>query len=367
MRERRVLRQMEHADRDRRDWRQLVSRTESTQTPATEAEAQQRPAGALNRALRQAARIGTYRQTGIVLAEIVLFLVFTALSPRFLSGYNIINIILQSVVTSLLAVGETFVIITAGIDLSVGSILAVSAVAAGLLLTHGTSFAIVLIVPLLIGALAGLVNGLIITLIGITPFIATLGTMSIYAGIALILAGGQTVYGIPQSFEELLGGYLGPIPIPVLVLLVVLLLAAAILKYTKLGEYAIAIGGNAEVARLAGINLSLYTSAVYVVAGILCALGGMISVARLGAADPIAGSDLLLPAIAAAVMGGANLMGGEGSMLGAVVGALLISTLQAGLTFLNVQAFYQEVAVGIVIILALALNRFQKGFQNGRA
>jgi ribose transport system permease protein len=143
--------------------------------------------------------------------------------------------------------------------------------------------------------------------------------------------------------------------------LIVLVITAAIMSTTKLGEYMVAIGGAKEVARLAGINVTLYTAAAYVIASVLAAVAGLVTIARLGAADPILGQDLLLPAIAAAVMGGADLMGGEGSMLGAVVGALLIATLQAGLTFLNVQAFYQQVAIGVVIILALLFNRLQKG------
>ena len=184
--------------------------------------------------------------------------------------------------------------------------------------------------------------------------------MSIFSGFALILAGGQTVYGVPHAFNEALAGSIGPIPIPVIIAVAVMVVSAFVLRRTKLGEYIIAIGGNREVARLAGINVVAYTTAAYAIAGMLAALAGMVTVARLGAADPILGKDLLLPCIAAAVMGGANLMGGEGSMVGALIGAVLIATLQAGLTFLNVQAFYQEVAVGFVIILALLFNRLQR-------
>lgn len=299
------------------------------------------------------------RELGIILALLALIIVFTAANHGFLTKYNLLNIAVQASVTAILAIAETFVIITAGIDLSVGSVLAVSAVVAGLAMVHGVPIPIALLFSLAIGALAGLANGLISTVARITPFIVTLGTMSIYSGLALIFSGGQTVYGIPQDYDNLLGGSIASIPIPVIVLLVVLILSALALAYTKFGEYAVAIGGNKEVARLSGINVLAYTTATYVVAGVLAALGGTLTVARLGSADPTLGGDLLLPAIAAAVMGGADLMGGEGSMVGAVVGALLIATLQAGLTLMNVQAFYQQVAVGAVIILALLFNRLQ--------
>ena len=300
-------------------------------------------------------------QLGIVVALVITVLVFTGFDHEFFSGYNLVNIVLQSSITAILAIAETFVIITAGIDLSIGSALALAATVSGLMLLAGYDFPMVILGSLAAGAAAGLLNGIIITVTGITPFVVTLGTMSIFSGLALIISGGQTAYGIPPSFNELLAGSVGPVPTPILIALSVLIVSAIIMKTTKLGEYLIAIGGAREVARLAGINVTLYTATAYVIASMLAALAGMVTVARLGAADPTLGQDLLLPAIAAAVMGGANLMGGQGSMLGAVIGALLISTLQAGLTFLNVQSFYQQVVVGVVIILALLFNRLQQG------
>jgi ribose transport system permease protein len=304
---------------------------------------------------------GEWRQLGIVLALIITVLVFTAIDPEFFSGYNLVNIVLQASVTSILAMAVTFVIITGGIDLSIGTALALSAVVCGLLLSQGHPYPIVIMGTLLAGGAAGVLNGTIITLSGITPFVVTLGSMSIFSGLALIVSGGQTVYGVPPEFSDLLAGFIGPIPTPIVIAFAVLVLSSVIMKTTKLGEYLIAIGGAREVARLAGIKVGLYTAIAYVISSSLASVGAMVTVGRLGAADPALGGDLLLPAIAAAVMGGADLNGGEGSMLGAVVGALLIATLQAGLTFLNVQAFYQQVAIGIVIILALLSNRIQKG------
>lgn len=305
--------------------------------------------------------LGEWRQLGIVAALLVTVLVFTLIDRDFFSGYNFVNIILQASITAILAIAETFVIITAGIDLSIGSALALSATVSGLLLLGGFSFPIVILGSLAAGAASGLLNGLIITVTRITPFVVTLGTMSIFSGLALIISGGQTVYGVPPGFSDLLAGAIWHIPTPIVIALLVLVASALVMKTTKLGEYMIAIGGAREVARLAGINVAVFTAAAYVISSMLAAVGGMVTVARLGAADPTLGQDLLLPAVAAAVMGGADLQGGEGSMLGAVIGALLIATLQAGLTFLNVQSFYQQVAIGVVIILALLFNRLQKG------
>jgi ribose transport system permease protein len=302
-----------------------------------------------------------WRQLGILLALVATILVFTLLDREFLTSYNLVNIVLQASVTSILAMGVTFVIITGGIDLSIGTALALSAVVCGLLLSQGHALPVVVLGTLATGAFAGLVNGAIITLSRITPFVVTLGSMSIFSGLALIVSGGQTVYGIPPEFSDLVAGRLGPLPTPILIAFAVLVASSVVMKSTKLGEYLIAIGGAREVARLAGIKVGLYTAMAYVISSAFASIGAMVTVGRLGAADPALGADLLLPAIAAAVMGGADLNGGEGSMVGAVIGALLIATLQAGLTFLNVQAFYQQVAIGIVIILALLSNRIQRG------
>jgi ribose transport system permease protein len=297
---------------------------------------------------------------GILAALLVTVLCFSLIDPAFFSGYNFINICLQASVTAILAMAQTTVIITAGIDLSIGSAVALTAIVSAMLMKAGMPIPIAMIGALAAGALAGLFNGLIITTTGITPFVVTLGTMSVFSGLALIIANGQTVYGLPPIFSDVLAGKIGFVPIPIIIALAVLTVLSIMLRSTKLGEYLIAIGGAREVARLAGIKVAIYTAAAYVIASTLASIAAMITVARLGAADPIIGADLLLPSVAASVMGGADLMGGKGSMLGAVFGALLIATLQAGLTFLNVQAFYQQLAIGIVIILALLFNRLQE-------
>jgi ribose/xylose/arabinose/galactoside ABC-type transport system permease subunit len=299
------------------------------------------------------------RQAGLLGVIVVLAIGFGIARPFFLDGGNMINVLLQAAVVGILALGQTFVLLTGGIDLSIGSVVAVAAVCSGLM-SHSMPAGIAILGGIAIGALCGLVNGLLITITRITPFIITLGTMGIFAGLALIIAGGQAVYGIPTGFSDLLAGGIAGIPIPVLLFIVLTVVSALVLKFTTFGEYLTAIGGNSEVARLAGIAVGRNTALAYVVAGAGAGLAGAILTARLGAADPTLGGDLLLTAIAATVMGGTKLAGGEASMVGAAFGAVLIATLTAGLTTLNVQAFYQQVAVGAAIILALVVDQLTK-------
>lgn len=296
------------------------------------------------------------RQGGLVIVIVAMVVGFGIAKPFFLDSSNLMNVLLQSAVVGILALGQTYVLLTGGIDLSIGSTVAVTAVCAGLF-SHSTPPLAAILGAVLIGAICGAVNGLLITVTKITPFIVTLGTMSIYAGLALIIAGGQAVYGIPVGYENALAGGIASIPVPVVLFVVLTIVSALVLKYTLFGEYLVAIGGNSEVARLAGIRVGQHTATAYVVAGAGAGLAGAILTARLGAADPTLGGDLLLVAIAATVMGGTKLAGGDGSMIGAAFGAVLIATLTAGLTSLNVQAFYQQVAVGSVIILALLIDQ----------
>jgi ribose transport system permease protein len=300
------------------------------------------------------------RQAGLLIAIALLVAIFSSQTSAFLTSDNLINVLLQGSVTAILAIGQMFVIVTAGIDLSMGTMLALGAMITGSLLVQGVPIPICIAAGIATGCIAGLINGLIITRLRITPFIVTLGTTSVFGGLAFLVTNGKILYELPGPFLDLLAGKVASIPIPVVILAVVAVLAVLLLSYTRFGEYCVAIGGNPEVARLSGIKVSAYLIGAYVLSGALSALGGMILVARLGAADPTVGTDLALPAIAAAVMGGAALRGGEGSVFGAVTGAMLIAALQSGLTLINVQAFYQQLALGFVIIAALALDRLQR-------
>lgn len=304
------------------------------------------------------------REAGLGLVVIGLFAFFGIMRPNFVSGDNIIAILMQASIIGILAIGQTYVLITGGIDLSIGSIVAVSAVSAGLL-TQVVPAPLAIVGGILVGAIAGLINGLLITLTGITAFVITLGTMSIYSGLALIITGGRAVYDIPGPYKNILSGKLAGIPNVIVIVAILVTAGALSLRYTKFGEYLIAVGGNYETARLAGIKVRTTTAMSYVISGASAGLVGAILVARLGAADPTVGADLLLTAIAATVMGGTKLIGGEGSVPGALIGAILIAALTAGLTALNVQAFYQQVAVGAAIIIALLIDNLTKRRSKG--
>ena len=289
---------------------------------------------------------------------VALCVALTLLTPNFLTVDNLLNVARQISITGIVAVGMTIVIVTSGIDLSVGSVLALSACAAGLLMAQGVPIPVALGVGCLVGALCGLINGLLITKLNITPFIATLGMMSVARGAALVLTGGIPVDALPDGVPALAGN-LGPLPIPVLVMAAVALVGAAILAWTRLGRYAYALGSNEEAVRLSGIPADNYKIAIYVVSGFLAAVAGMVMMARLSSAQPTGGNMMELDAIAAVVIGGASLMGGRGTIFGTIVGVAIIGVLRNGLVLLDVSAFWQQLVIGVVIVLAVALDQIR--------
>lgn len=300
-------------------------------------------------------------QFGILIGLVVVTAVFTLLEPTYLSLGNILTILEQASVTAILTIGVTFIIITAGIDLSFGSVLGLCAVIAGGLVIASGSLILAFVAALATGLGCGILNGLIITQLGVTPLIATLGSMSLLSGFALILTGGRTLFGLPQNFIQTFGGNILGAPVIVWVALCVLLVSWFLLNRTKFGQYCIALGGSPETVRMAGINVSAYVVAAYAYCGLLAGLCGLLTTARLNSADPQVGADLLLPVIAAAILGGAKLTGGYGSVFGAALGAIFITALQAGLTTLLIPAFYQRLAVGAAIILAVAFQTYREG------
>jgi len=310
------------------------------------------------RALKQVAVFG--RGGGIAVGLMILFVVFSLLSSTFLSWGNIENIALQASINAILAIALTMVIITAGIDLSVGSIVAVAGVIGADLMQRGVPALLAVVLCLGAGLLCGTINGLLTERGRLAPFIVTLGTLSVYRGFALLYTDGRPVFGFSQTFRDTVAGDFVGIPIPVIIAAAVAVSVHLLLRHTRFGEYALALGGNREAARLSGINVGAVNVGVYALSGLLAAIAALILIARLGAAEPIAGQSYELYAIAAAVMGGASLMGGRGSIVGAVLGALVISTLQTGLTVMNVQAFWQLVAIGVVVILAVAGDRAER-------
>jgi ribose transport system permease protein len=294
---------------------------------------------------------------GLVFSFLLLCAVLSVLSDRFLTLDNAVNVLRQSTINGIIAVGMTYVILTAGIDLSVGAVLALCTVVTADLLQKGVPVPLALIAGLGLGAGLGLVNGLIITKTRVPPFVATLGMMTVARGLALTYTQGRPITGLPDGFRFVGTGSLGPLPMPIVIAGLTFILGYVLLMRTRAGEYIFAIGNNPVAARYAGIATDRYITFVYAVAGLLSGLAGMILVARLNSAQPTAGQGYEFDAIAAVVVGGTSFAGGEGGLGGTLLGVLVIAVLNNGLNLLNVSSFYQPVATGVVIALALLLYR----------
>jgi ribose transport system permease protein len=303
--------------------------------------------------------VGIFRTAGTSIALISMCLLLSILSPHFLTVDNILNVALQSSINAILAFGITFVIITSGIDLSVGSILAFSSVIMGLCLTNGIGLFIAVIVGLINGAALGFINGFLITRINLAPFIVTLGMMSIARGLALVITKGYPISGMPDTIRFLGRGNILGIPVPVVITLFIFGISFILLQYTKFGRYVYAIGGNEEATRLSGVNVSKIKLLVYIWCGTMAGVSGIILTARLNSAQPIAGMGYELDAIAASVIGGVSLSGGEGTAQGTLIGALIIGVLRNGLNLLNVSSFWQQVVIGGVVIAAVTLDKLK--------
>lgn len=282
------------------------------------------------------------------------------LTDDFLTRSNLMNVVRQATVNAILALGMSFVIISAGIDLSVGSVLALSSCILAFGLKQGSHPVVGVIICLAVGSACGAVNGLIITRLRLPPFIATLGMMSMARGLGQVITGGYPVHGLPDRFKELGSGYLfDVIPIPVVILLVCAVLAHIVLAHTRMGRYTYAIGGNETAAYLSGINVRAYKTVIYTICGGLAGLAGVISTARVGAGLPSAYLGYELDAIAAVVIGGASLFGGEGTILGAITGALIIGVLKNGLNLMQLSEYWQTFTIGAVIVGAVTVERFR--------
>lgn len=303
---------------------------------------------------------GWLRRMGPAIAVLLLGLALSILSDRFLTLSNILNVLRQVSINAIIASGMTLVILTGGIDLSVGSVLALSAAITASLVASGQSTFVALLAGLAVGGLLGLVNGTIVARGRVAPFVATLGTMTIARGLTLVYTDGRPITGITPAVRFLGTGYLGPIPVPVLVTVAVIGLTYLLLNHTPTGRFLYSIGSNEEASRFAGIPVQRIKSLAYVLAGLGSALAGIILTGRLNSAQPTAGAGFELDAIAAVVLGGTSLSGGDGSILGTVIGALIIGILDNGLNLLNVPSFYQQVAKGVVILVAVLLDRRRK-------
>jgi ribose transport system permease protein len=306
------------------------------------------------------------RQLGTLAGLVTVIAVFWIFSPYFLTVSNLLNIAEQTSINAIIAVGMTFVIIAAGIDLSVGSIVALSGVVLATALQSAIPTPLAILLGLAVGTACGLTNGFLISYGRLPPFIATLGMMSVARGAALFYTEGRPVSGFSQEFRSLATGELAQIPVPVVFMIVIYALAYLVLNRTKLGRYTYAIGGNEEAASLSGINTKVTKTAIYALCGMLSGLAAVILTARLNSAQPIAGMMYELDAIAAVVIGGTSLMGGEGKISGTLIGAFIMGILRNGLNLLGISSFTQQIIIGSVIIVAvlvdMALRKDRKTF-----
>lgn len=298
---------------------------------------------------------------GTVIILLLMILVTSVFAPpEFLSGRNVLQIFTQSATTMLIACGEFFAILIAGIDLSVGSIIALTGVVTGKLLSLQVHpLLAVLLGSIGVGGVLGALNGMLVNFTRLHPFIITLGTQSIFRGITMIVSGAKPIFGFPRAFKSAFGGFFaGWIPMPVLIALLAAAVLAFITNRTKMGRNFYAMGGNREAAYYSGINIALHTLLVFVISGICAGLAGAVMIARLGSAEPMAATGHETFAIAAAIIGGTSFFGGKGKISTVVVGALIIGTINNALNMLGVESYYQQVATGALIIAAVTLDMF---------
>jgi len=296
------------------------------------------------------------RRLGTVAGLVGLCLLLWALTPYFLTVSNLLNVLEQTAINAVIAAGMTFVIISGGIDLSVGSLVALAGVVLALCLHAGAPVLVACTAALSAGAVFGALNGLAITWGRLPPFIATLGMMSIARGCALLFTAGRPVSGFDPGFRTLATGRFLGVPAPVFITLAVYLLGRFVLAETRFGRYVYAMGGNEEATRLSGVNVRLHKTMVYAVSGLASAIAAVVLTARLNSAQPIAGIMYELDAIAATVIGGTSLMGGEGGLGGTIVGALIMGVLRNGLNLLGVSSFIQQIVIGLVIVFAVVID-----------
>lgn len=302
------------------------------------------------------------QQFSLILLGLVLLITTILLhlaSPFFMTWDNWRNILDQSALQIIIAVGMTFVICTGGIDLSVGAVTALSGVCMALAMHAGVSVEMAILMGIAAGALVGMCNGWLISRLNLNPFIVTLSTMSVARGIALILTTGIPIYGFHKTFTWWGSGHVGPVNPPMLMAFFIALLGALMLNRTKLGYYTLALGGNEEALRRSGVNHRMYKQIIYTICGITAALGGLVVTARLNTAEPLAGWMFELDAIAAVVLGGTDMKGGRGSITGTVMACLLLGMLRNGLTILNIPSYYQQLAIGIIILVAIIISELR--------
>jgi ribose transport system permease protein len=291
---------------------------------------------------------------------VLLFAGLALFSPPFLTATNLTTVIRQTAVINIMALGMTMIIIAGGIDLSVGSMMALASLLGCMAMQAGSGAAVGIAAGIGLGLLCGLANGLMVTQLRISPFIVTLGTLGIYRGLALMISGGLPVHGLPKSFSLLGEGALLGVPTVLWILLLCGVAVHLLLEHTRMGRYAFAIGSNADAAFYSGVPVAFHTTAIYAAGGLLTGLAGMIESSRMMTGQPTAGQGYELQAIAAVVIGGGSLRGGEGSVVGTLVGAFIMGLLANGSDLLGISPYVQQALIGAVIILAVLLDEVRK-------
>ncbi|TMR52288.1 ribose ABC transporter permease [Streptococcus pseudopneumoniae] len=297
-----------------------------------------------------------------VIALIILMAVITIINSNFLTANNLLNLLLQVTSNALIAFGMTFVILTGGIDLSVGSILALSSALTAGLLGSGMPVTLAILSSLILGCILGMMNGLLISYGKLAPFIVTLATMTIFRGATLVYTNGNPITkGLSDTFLfQFLGqGYIVGIPFPVIIMFIVFIVLYVLLHKTAFGKSVYAIGGNEKAAYISGVKLNKVKIIIYSISGMMASISGLIITSRLSSAQPTAGASYEMDAIAAVVLGGTSLSGGKGRILGTLIGALIIGVLNNGLNIIGVSAFWQQVVKGVVILIAVLIDRFK--------
>ena len=297
------------------------------------------------------------RQFGLVFVALFIIVFMSIKSDVFLTSQNIINILRQISINGILAVGMTFVILTGGIDLSVGSVVAITGVIVGSLLQSGTNWFLASLAALVISAICGVFNGWLISYVGFQPFIATLSTMTIGRGFAQVYSNGKPYTISDPSFKVIGQGYFLGIPVPIILLVIFCIIGLVILTMTTFGRYVFAIGGNKRAALVSGVNVKMTEFLVYVISGFCAAFAGLLLSSRIQTGQPAGGEGYELDAITAAVIGGASLSGGKGSVFGSFIGILVVGILTNGLDLLNVSSYYQQIIKGAIILLAVMADR----------
>ncbi len=319
------------------------------------------------------------KRFGPLLFLIALMLIFAVMNPNFLNPTNLFNVLRQISITGLIALGMTFVILTAGIDLSVGSLLALCGMIAAVVAKGGAANTLslsgaggqgygwqaALLAAIAVGALAGAIQGLVITRLRVPPFVVTLGGLTIFRGLTLTISSGGPISGFTPEMRWFGNGMIGAVPVPVIIFALAAVICHVVLRYTRYGRAVYAVGGNADAARLSGLRVDRVLVSVYVIVGFFCGLAAFVLSARLNSSEAVAGAGYELTVISAVVIGGTSLFGGVGGVGGTVIGAALIGILVNGLVLNNVSSYTQQITIGLILIVAVAFDRWLKSRARG--